>query len=124
MMPADPEVRVPSLMILVADTSRNEGVSLRAPNVGSTITTPSPAVIVPVKRFRKFAAGLRVPLSAGELSNRKPTEPNIVPLLVKFCVFEVSKGKSVGLREKSKLPLLMKLIASIWGGNVTVPLLI
>src|SRR5436309_2716382 len=121
-MPSAPAVRVPSLMILVAETSRNEGISSREPNVGSAITGPSALVILPAKRFRKFAAGLRVPLVEGELSNWNPTEPNIVPLFVKFCVLEVSKGKIVGFREKSKLPLLIKLVASIWGGNVTVPL--
>src|SRR5438105_4275225 len=104
-MPSCPAVRVPSLRRLVAETNRKEGVSTREPNVGSANTKPSDAVIVPANRFRKLAAILRVPLLAGAVSNWKPTEPNIVPLLVKFRVLEVSKGKIVGLAEKSKVPL-------------------
>src|SRR6266478_4734313 len=128
-MPPAPAVNSPSLMRLVAETSRYEGVSSEV-WLGAPLPTsernpkPSAAVITHAKRFRKLAAILRVPLIAGAVSNWKPTEPNIVPLLVKFCVLEVSKGKIVGFREKSKLPLLIKLVASICGGNVTEPLLI
>src|SRR6266478_8974754 len=103
-MPPAPAVNSPSFMRLVAETTRYEGVSsdvwLGAPlPTSERIPKRSAAVITPAKRFRKFAARLRVPLLAGALSHWKPTEPNIVPLLVKFCVFEVSNGKTVGFAE-------------------------
>src|SRR6185369_1000570 len=79
---------------------------------------PSWPAMIPVFRLTMLSATRLTPLLAGPLSSCQPTEPNIVPELVKLRVLEVSKGK---LDEMNMLPELTKFTASICGAKSMVP---